>query len=231
MKDLFLDLPNVEKVRARFQWLFANNKFVIDKTGVKTVEIINGVFIADESVIFGTEDQSYIKRELEWYKSMSLSVNDIPPPIPEIWKRVADKNGLIHSNYGWCIFSKDNHSQYDSCLAALKNDIDTRRATMIYTRPSIQQEYNRDGMSDFICTNNVHFFIRNDQLISSVFMRSNDAVFGYKNDWSWHKHIQEQLLNDLKGTYSNLVLGPIIWNSGSIHVYERHFKFLEKETK
>jgi len=170
-------------------------------------------------------------RELEWYKSMSLSVNDIPPPIPEIWKRVADKNGLIHSNYGWCIFSKDNHSQYDSCLAALKNDIDTRRATMIYTRPSIQQEYNRDGMSDFICTNNVHFFIRNDQLISSVFMRSNDAVFGYKNDWSWHKHIQEQLLNDLKGTYSNLVLGPIIWNSGSIHVYERHFKFLEKETK
>ncbi len=81
-------------------------------------------------------------------------------------------------------------------------------------------------MSDFICTNNVQYFIRDNYLITSVYMRSNDAVFGYNNDLAWQTHIRNKLLDDLDCIYG---AGPIYWNVGSLHVYERHFKFLEEE--
>ena len=38
---------------------------------------------------------------------------------------------------------------------------DSRRALIIFTRPSIWLEYNADGMSDFICTISAQVFIRN----------------------------------------------------------------------
>ena len=49
---------------------------------------------------------------------------------------------------------------------------------------------NCQGMSDFICTNAVSYMIRDDELISVVQMRSNDVVYGYKNDYAWQKWMQ-----------------------------------------
>ena len=48
-----------------------DENFVTDKSGVKTVEICNAAFIANEDAIFGTPNQDYIERELKWYRSMS----------------------------------------------------------------------------------------------------------------------------------------------------------------
>ncbi len=79
-------------------------------------------------------------------------------------------------------------------------------------------------MSDFICTNNVQYFIRINKLITSVYMRSNNAVFGYNSDLAWQTHVRDKLLDDLDVIYE---AGPIYWNVGSLHVYERHFKFIE----
>ena len=99
---------------------------------------------------------------------------------------------------------------------------------MIYTRPSIQIEYNKNGMSDFICTEVVQYVIRHGELIALVKMRSNDAVFGFKNDLCWQKEVQHMLWDRLVRTYPNLKIGPIIWNAGSIHVYSRHFHLIEE---
>jgi len=52
-------------------------------------------------------------------------------------------------------------------------------------------------------------------------MRSNDVVFGYKNDYAWQVHVHEQLANDL-----GVIPGEIHWNVGSLHVYERHFNLV-----
>ena len=99
---------------------------------------------------------------------------------------------------------------------------------MIYTRPDIQVDAFSNGMSDFICTNNVQYFIRNNQLITSVYMRSNDAVFGYNNDLAWQTHVRDKLIDDLEtDTYIRYEPGPIYWNVGSLHVYERHFNHIE----
>ena len=193
--------------------------FVVDKTGVKTIEMIGACFEADEPSIFGDVNEEYIQRELDWYKSMSLYVDDIPGITPAIWKQVASTEGKINSNYGWAIYSEDNGLQYLNVLDELTKNPNSRRAVMIYTRPTMWTDYNHNGMSDFMCTNAVQYMIRDGQLVAVVQMRSNDVVFGYRNDYAWQKYVADMLTRDL-----GLDVEPkIIWNVGNLHVYERHF--------
>ena len=54
-------------------------------------------------------------------------------------------------------------------------------------------------------------------------------VFGYDNDYYWHAYVRSRLLYDLNQSPERFVKpGNIIWNAASLHVYERHFKFLEQ---
>ena len=66
----------VSNIRNIFKEKLKMEEFVYDKTGVKTVEIINAAFFANQPTIFGTVNEDYVKRELDWYKSMSLNVNE-----------------------------------------------------------------------------------------------------------------------------------------------------------
>lgn len=213
---------NVNDIRQELSNQLKEGRFVTDKTGVKTVEVLNASFIADDPAIFGTVNEDYVQRELAWYKSMSLNVNDIPPPVPAIWKAVATPNGFINSNYGWCIYSEENGEQYINVVEQLRANPDSRRATMIYNRPSMHDDYNKDGMSDFMCTNTVQYVVRDGAVHALVYMRSNDAVFGYKNDYAWQKHVLDEVAADL-----NIPAGTIYWNVASLHVYERHFDLME----
>ena len=209
----------VDDIRQHFIGELMDSNFVTDKTGVKTIEMIGATFEADEPTIFGDVNDDYIQRELEWYESMSLYVDDIPGVTPAIWQQVADRAGKINSNYGWAIYHKDNGLQYVRVFNELLHLPNSRRAVMIYTRPTMWEDYKRDGMSDFMCTNTVQYMIRNEQLVAIVQMRSNDVVFGYRNDYAWQKHVADTLTTDL-----GLTKEPkIIWHVGSLHVYERHF--------
>ena len=212
----------VDDIRSLFKSKHLNEVYVTDKTGVKTIEIVNANFIADEPTIFGKVNEDYIRRELNWYLSRSLNVNDIEGDVPQIWQMISDKKGKINSNYGYLTLDKKNFNQYFNCAMELHKNPDSRRAVMIYTRPSIWKEYNKKGMSDFICTNAVQYLIRNDKLEVVVQMRSNDVVFGYRNDYAWQKYMADMMCNELK-----IELGNIYWNVGSMHVYERHFKFIK----
>jgi len=212
-------LLKVEDIRQHFIGELMDSNFVTDKTGVKTIEMIGATFEADEPTIFGEVNEEYVERELAWYKSMSLSVNDIPGKTPAIWQQVADENGYINSNYGWAIWHEDNFNQYANVLKELRCNPNSRRAVMIYTRPTMWYDYNFNGMSDFMCTNAVQYMIRDGQLVAIVQMRSNDVVFGYRNDYAWQSYVANQLSDDL-----HLKTWPkIIWNVGNLHVYERHF--------
>ena len=189
--------------------------------------MIGESFIADEPSIFGKVDKAYIAKEIELYMTKEPNINWMQKPIPEIWKSVANKNGEVNSNYGLLVFSFKNFHQYLNVLNTLKKDESSRRAIMIYTRPTMHTDFDFREMNDFICTNSVQYLIRNNQLDVIVNMRSNDAIFGYKNDYAWQRYVQLKLCIDLKETYSNLKVGTIYWQTGSIHIYERHFKYLE----
>lgn len=183
--------------------------------------------------------KKYVKAELDWYKSMDLSIigHEGIESNPT-WQSCCtkDEKKEINSNYGWCVFSEENGSQYDNCLEVLKNDKTTRNAIIMYNRPEIYKDYKRDGMHDMICTFMSHFFIRNNKLYMIHNMRSNDVRYGFIcSDLAWNCFVYQNMYEDLKSTYPDLEVGTIIWTSDSMHLYSRHFddlkNFVESERK
>lgn len=213
----------VKDIRSHFVHLYKHKLIIND-----TIEIINCSFISDEESIFGELNMDYIKREIEWYESKSLNINDIKGNIPKIWKDVASKDGTINSNYGWCIFSKDNGYQLNNSINALIKNKHSRQATMIYIRPSMHKDAIENGMKDFMCTYSVQLMIRSNKLHYMVYMRSNDAVFGYKNDRYWHNYIHDFVMERLRLEYRDIEKGNLYWNVASMHIYSRHFNLIEK---
>jgi len=214
-------------IRRELASKLVRGEFVTDKSGVKTIEVIGRTFIANEDRLFGVPNQDYIARELAWYESQSLNVNDIPEPVPAIWKAVATPDGRINSNYGWMIYSSSNGYQYKNVLEILKKDRLSRRAEMIYTRPTMHTSYNAGGMSDFVCTEAVQYLIRNDKLNAIVKMRSNDAWAGYRNDYAWQMHVLKKLASDL----GDIEIGNMYWSAGSLHVYSKQFYLVDHFAK
>ena len=222
-----------EDIKNQLQTKYKNSDFRITKAGVKTVELQNVQFEADKDYIIREPNYEYVQREIAWYESQSLNVNDIPGNVPAIWKQCADVNGDINSNYGWMIWSKENGSQYNNCIWHLVNDPATRNACMIYNRPSMHVDATSNHKHDFCCTFAVQYFLNpvgnKYELNTFVLMRSNDAVFGYDNDVIWQNYVRDKLAKDLSEKLEkDIIINPVVWYASSLHVYERHFKFLEK---
>ena len=213
---------------------YKKNKFTIDKTGVKTLAIVDYKLTKlDPFQPFlkfnGRETpKAYVEKESKWYNSCSLSISGYVDDV-KIWQQVCDKDGFVNSNYGWCIYSKENYKQYNHALNELLNNKDSRRAVMIYTRPSMWLEYKLDGMSDFMCTWGTHILINDDnEMIYIVNQRSGDLITGVMNDFAWHCEVYQKLYKDLLKLYKDLKIGYITFNFGSVHIYERHFDMLKK---
>ena len=229
---------NTQDIKQLFINKYNNNEFRIIGNKVqqsKTIELQNIQFIADKPWIIREPNYGYAEREIEWYKKQSLNVNDIPGGAPKMWKTCATPDGFINSNYGWIIWSEDNYNQFENACNKLINDLHTRESVMIYTRPSIQKEYNKDGMHDFICTNYTQHFINADKegnftLKYIVYQRSCDSVFGFDNDILWHQYVQNAMIDYIAENTDNIIKlkpEPIECNMGSLHIYERHFKYLK----
>lgn len=222
LKEIFLPLYNK----------LQNEEFVTDKSGVKMVELIAPRIEINPTqpvLDFGARKTplKYAEAEMKWYMSQDLSVSEIGK-VATIWTNIADKNGKINSNYGWCVYSEENGYQYQNAVKQLLDNSESRRSCMIYNRPSMQTDYNKDGMDDFMCTFATQHFIRNRELIYIVMMRSQDAVYGFFNDFYWHCHVYDQMFTQLSKKLVNLQKGKMIWIANSFHVYERHFDMLRK---
>lgn len=227
-------MDTIQLIRKHFAFLLKEGIFVPDKTGQKVIEILGAQFTADENTIFGKPNKDYITKEIEWYLSQSLNIRTMRPPVPKMWETVADSKGFVNGNYGYLVFSKDNYSQFKFCQNELEKNPWSRRAIMIYTRPTMWVEYNKNGRSDFTCTNTVQYFIRQNpnedgvlRLFARVDMRSNDAWSGYRNDVAWQQFVFEYLYKKLLPTYPTLKRAAIIWCVGSLHVYERNFDLVQ----
>lgn len=208
-----------------------NNIFVIDGS-TKMVEVLNANMVLDPNdkiiKLNGRQTpEKYVEQELEWYDSQDLSVNEIGKHA-SLWLKICSTDGMINSNYGYLIYSNDNHNQYNNALLQLKDSKHSRRAIMIYNRPSIHTDSLKLGMSDFICTLAQHFFIRDNKLHSVVNMRSNDAIYGFFNDFYWFATVQQRFLQDVNKYYKEVEMGSLYYSANSFHVYERHFEMLNK---
>lgn len=227
---------NVQALRQYFINELKNERFTVDRTGQKTIEMIGASFIADEPAIFGEVNHDYVESEVKWYKSQSTNINDIysgEKDPPAAWKYTANKHGEINSNYGYLIYSDRFHNQYNQVWHELVKNPDGRRAMMIYNRPSIWAEYNENGKNDFICTNAVAYYIRDGKMHATVQMRSNDVIFGYKNDYAWQRYVLDSLVDDYNDSIryaedrESVTAGNIHWQVANLHVYERHFHLVK----
>ena len=226
-------MHSVNDIRKFFIGELKDEAFTIDKTGQKTIELTGASFLATEPSIFGTPDYDYIQEEIDWYESQSTNINDIREDPPAAWKYSANKHGEINSNYGKLIYNDRYYNQYGQALDELLKNPDSRRACMVYNRPSIWLEYDENEKNDFICTNAVTYYIRDNLLHAVVQMRSNDVVFGYKNDYAWQRYVLKKLLDDYNECYGfqhneeKVEEGHIIWQVQNLHVYERHFHLVK----
>ena len=222
--NVFCDRADVHSVRREF--LRMMDRGIFCPRG--NLEIINAAFIADEPAIFGILDMPYINQELAWYQLGDTNIKTLSADPPKIWKQVAGWHGEVNSNYGHCIFSRERGNQFEHAIAALKKNPHTKRACMIYQRPEMQWEATERGKDDFICTWSVQLFIREKRLHYCVNMRSNDAIFGYKNDRAWHDWVFDRALEELREDFL-IEKGAMLWFANTLHIYPRHHYLVEKK--
>ena len=131
--------------------------------------------------------EDYAEAEWQWYLSGDPKVStlgDIYGKVPEIWKRMADGDGKVNSNYG---YQWERNGQLDMILEMLKHNKDTRQACIsIYDGKEIS-----DYAFDTPCTYAVQFTIVNNRLNMCVTMRSNDLWYGFCNDQYQFSKLQE----------------------------------------
>jgi thymidylate synthase len=63
-------------------------------------------------------------------------------------------------------------------------------------------------------------------------MRSNDVIFGYRNDYAWQKAVLDNLvelynIDDENMFEDDIMPGVIYWQVQNLHVYERHFDLVK----
>ena len=106
----------------------------------------------------------------------------------------------------------------------LKNDPDSRRATVAINQP----KHKGKNTLDIPCTQYMQFFIRENKLHLGVCMRSNDIVYGFCNDVFTFCLFQQMMYNELRKTYKDLELGNYFHHAGSMHIYDKHFEMADK---
>ena len=154
----------------------------------------------------------YAEAEWQWYLSGDRNIKklgEIYGKVPEIWKRMADKNGNVNSNYGW---QWKRNNQIDWVINLLAKEKDTRQAAI-----SIYDCKEHDTFTfDTPCTYAVQFTILNGRLDMSVVMRSNDLWYGFCNDQYQFSMLQKMIADALKidsGTYYHFVHNMHLYNN------------------
>jgi thymidylate synthase len=154
--------------------------------------------------------EDYAEAEWQWYLSEDRSVSklgEIYGKVPEIWKRMADQNGHVNSNYGW---QWKRNDQIDMVCEMLKQNPDTRQACVsIYDGKEIS-----DYAFDTPCTYAIQFTIVNDRLDMCVTMRSNDLWYGFCND-----QYQFSKLQDLMAFRLGIEIGVYYHFAHNMHLY------------
>ena len=153
----------------------------------------------------------YAEAEWQWYLSGDNNISklgELYGKVPEIWKRMSDKEGFVNSNYGW---QWKRSNQLDEVIDLLKTNPRTRQAAIsIYDR---KEGYMYDN--DTPCTYAVQFTIIGQKLDMCVTMRSNDLWYGFCNDQYCFSKLQLLVADKL-----GLLVGEYYHFAHNLHLYD-----------
>lgn len=214
--------------------LLNNPEYKTKPRGLDIHECLNvGLFIRDPSKnLFKYDDKSltlptgYVKKEMCLYL---MATNDAKQftKASKFWDNIKTKDGKINSAYGNLVFNpslNDGRSQFDWAFDSLKNDKDSRQSFMRYNNTFHQYDENKDLPCTFIQT----FHIRNNELHSTVEMRSNDIIKGTTYDIPSFILFQRLMLLRLIEVYPDLKMGTYTHIASSLHAYSSDFELIEK---
>ena len=153
----------------------------------------------------------YAEAEWQWYLSGDRNIaklGELYGKVPAIWKRMADNNGDVNSNYGW---QWKRNAQLDMVIETLKQNPETRQAAIsIYDGKEITRY-----AFDTPCTYAVQFTVIDNCINMSVVMRSNDLWYGFCND-----QYQFSMLQQLVARETNYSVGTYYHFAHNLHLYD-----------
>ena len=199
---------------------FKHYKRLIKDYGVEfddTQALFNVGFYINDPMdnLINDEDRNwkwdYAEAEWQWYLSGDNNIGklgELYGKVPEIWKRMADDNGDVNSNYGW---QWKRNNQLDKVIELLKSNPRTRQATVsIYDGKEFDKYWH-----DTPCTYAIQFTIVAQHLNMCVTMRSNDLWYGFCNDQYCFSKLQE-----LVATETGLLIGSYYHFAHNLHLYD-----------
>ena len=152
----------------------------------------------------------YAEAEWQWYLSgnkNTAKLGELYGKVPEIWKRMADGQGNVNSNYG---YQWQRNDQIGYVIDKLKREMFTRHACI-----SIYDGKEHDKFTtDTPCTYAIQFTNVNNYLNMCVTMRSNDLWYGFCND-----QYQFSKLLELMCKETGLDMGTYFHFAHNLHIY------------
>ena len=203
------------------QWydiLKSQNNVKESRDGDVVGEVINAITLITDprDSLVRSEIRGDISRyaigEAIWYLSGSNKLREIQK-YSKGWDRISDDGETVNSNYGWCIKHKFGFDQYEYVKEMLRKDSSTRQAVIHIKSPDLTKS------KDVNCTVCLQFFIRDNKLYMTTYMRSNDLWMGFPYDVFNFCNLQVLLSMELGvelGTYTHI--------AGSLHLYKRNVK-------
>lgn len=188
------------------------------RDGMVIGEVINAISVIEDptkNVLLSPIrklSMRYAVGEFLWYLSGSNKLKEISK-YTKNWERFSDDGENLNSCYGWCIKHKFGFDQYKYVKELLKKDRNTRQAVIHIKEP------NNKPSKDVNCTICLQFFIRENKLYLTTYMRSCDLWYGFPYDVFNFCNLQVLLSMELGvelGTYTHIC--------GSLHLYERDKK-------
>ena len=176
-----------------------------------------GFYITDpkDRKIYNRErkwNKEYAEAEWQWYLTGDPNIKalgDIYGKVPEIWKRMANPQGYVNSNYG---YQWERNNQIDYVINLLKTEPETRQAVITILDMKEHDEF----AFDTPCTYAIQFTIVNGRLDMCVTMRSNDLWYGFCNDQYQFSKLQEMVSKRLKietGVYYHFAHNMHLYNN------------------
>jgi len=205
------------------------------RTGNKVLYSVD--WVADQDSMIGDVNPDWVRRELEWFRSGSDLLETMEAPVPALFQACAGYDGRVNSAYGHILFGQTG--LYEPAQAGIfeaaanaffSEGKGTRHSVAIISDRQVHELAKYNGRNDFICTNALNFMIdHEDRLHIIAQMRSMDAVFGYRADYSMWDNLMEYTLGYLETVYPELTRGTITFQVANLHVYPRHFPMLADE--
>lgn len=184
----------------------------------------------------------YAKKEWLWYLGADPKDDSIEQHAT-LWAKIKQPDGSYFSNYGQYIFGKEivpefEHgpngelaakpsgefadSQFEYVLKTLREDVTSRRASMVL----LKMEHLFTENKDVVCTYGINFTVEAKKLNMTVMMRSNDVIYGFTNDAFCFSQLYNLVFAVLRHYVPDLRYGTYTHFTNSMHVYEKHYQMI-----